>query len=42
MIELIQYSIYDSAHVYLLEEEEDWNDETEGEPTGSEQKRLYY
>jgi hypothetical protein len=41
MIELIRYSLRYSAHVYLLEEEGDWNDETENEPTGSEQKRLY-
>jgi hypothetical protein len=42
MIEPIQYSIYHSAHIYLLKEEKDWNDETEGEPTGGQQKRLYY
>jgi hypothetical protein len=41
MIELIRYSIRHSAHVYLLEEGEDWSDETEGESTGGEQKRLY-
>jgi hypothetical protein len=40
-IELIQYSIYDSIHVCLLKEEEDWKYETEGEPTGGQQKRLY-
>jgi hypothetical protein len=42
MIEGIRHSIYHSAHAYLFEEGEDWNDETEGEPTGGEQKRLHY
>ena len=40
MIEIIRCRIRHSAHVYLLEEGEDWNDETEGEPTRGEQKRL--
>jgi hypothetical protein len=42
MIEVIRSSIGHSAHIYLLEDGEDRNDETEGEPTGGKQKGLYY
>jgi hypothetical protein len=40
MIKIVRCRIRYSAHVYLLEEGEDRNDETEGEPTRGKQKRL--